>query len=160
MNKTTRAKLTWSVIIGAGAIAAILLTLNTYLLTAVQIPTQQEPQARAAITIIPANTPTPIGNLGLFNTPTATEIPARYNGIGVGDYVQITGTSGVGLRFRSSAGTDGTPLFLGMEAEVFKVKEGPKDKDGYTWWFLVAPYDEKRSGWAAANYLAVVTTNP
>jgi len=78
-------------------------------------------------------------------------------GIGVGMYVQITGTEGDGLRLRSGAGTTNPPRFLGREAEVFQVRDGPKDADGYTWWYLVTPYDESRSGWAAANFLAVVT---
>jgi len=43
-----------------------------------------------------------------------------------------------------------------MDAEVFEVKDGPKMADNFTWWFLEAPYDPGRSGWAAANYLKVV----
>ncbi len=31
-----------------------------------------------------------------------------------------------------------------------------KQADGYTWWYLVAPYDSTRAGWAAADFLAVV----
>jgi hypothetical protein len=46
--------------------------------------------------------------------------------------------------------------FLGLEAEVFQVSDGPRQVDGYTWWFLVAPYDASVQGWAVANYLAVV----
>jgi hypothetical protein len=45
---------------------------------------------------------------------------------------------------------------LGVEAEVFQVRDGPRDVDGYVWWFLVAPTDETRGGWAVSNYLAVV----
>jgi hypothetical protein len=43
-----------------------------------------------------------------------------------------------------------------MDAEVFEVKEGPKEADGFTWWYLVAPYDTNRSGWAASKFLTVV----
>jgi hypothetical protein len=43
-----------------------------------------------------------------------------------------------------------------MEAEVFLVKDGPKQSDGFTWWFLEAPYDPDRSGWAASSYLVMV----
>jgi len=28
------------------------------------------------------------------------------------------------------------------------------------WWFLVSPYDEARSGWAASGYLTVVEKQP
>jgi hypothetical protein len=45
---------------------------------------------------------------------------------------------------------------LGAEAEVFQVSDGPREIDGYTWWYLVGPYDESRRGWAVANYLSVV----
>ena len=42
------------------------------------------------------------------------------------------------------------------EFGIFLVKNGPQQADGYTWWYLVAPYDSTRAGWAAANFLAVV----
>jgi hypothetical protein len=76
--------------------------------------------------------------------------------IAVGAYVQITGTQGDGLRLRSGPGLATTQLFLGGDAEVFQVRDGPKEADGYIWWYLVAPYDESRAGWAAANFLSVV----
>jgi hypothetical protein len=47
-----------------------------------------------------------------------------------------------------------------MDSEVFMVKDGPKDADGFTWWFLEAPYDPQRSGWAASNYLQVIQSTP
>lgn len=93
----------------------------------------------------PTQTPAPGG--------TAT-LPAGQ--IGVGVYVQITGTGGDGLRIHSAPGQTSDTVFLGAEAETFQVKDGPKDADGYTWWYLVAPYDNTRAGWAAADFLAVV----
>jgi hypothetical protein len=36
------------------------------------------------------------------------------------------------------------------------VEDGPKDVDGFTWWYLVGPYDASRRGWAVSNYLSVV----
>ena len=32
---------------------------------------------------------------------------------------------------------------------MFLVEDGPQEVDGYIWWFLQAPYDETRNGWAA-----------
>ncbi len=84
-------------------------------------------------------------------TPTA---PAGT--IAVGVYVQITGTGGDGLRLRSVPGLTSELLFLGEDAEVFLVRDGPQEANGYTWWYLVAPYDESRAGWAASNFLTVV----
>ena len=46
--------------------------------------------------------------------------------------------------------------FLGAESEVFQVKDGPRSADSLTWWYLVAPYDANRNGWAAADFLAVI----
>ena len=111
----------------------------------------------ADLTIIPASTSTPIFTAVptidplLVGTPT---IPAGV--IAIGSYVQITGTDGDGLRLRSAPGVTSELLFLGEEAEVFQVKDGPKDANGYTWWYLVAPYDASRAGWAASNFLTVV----
>lgn len=76
--------------------------------------------------------------------------------IAIGSYVQITGTGGVGLRIRLAPGTDSAPQFIARENEVFLVKDGPVEKDGINWWFLVASYDNSRQGWAAGQYLAVV----
>ena len=82
--------------------------------------------------------------------------PTPIGQIGIGAYVQITGTEGAGLRIRATPGQNGDTVFLGEEEEIFKVKDGPQQADGHTWWYLVAPYDETRAGWAAADYLAVV----
>jgi len=79
--------------------------------------------------------------------------------MGVGSYVQIVGTDGFGLNIRSSAGLDSQINFLGLDAEVFEVREGPIESDGFTWWLLVTPVDENRSGWAASSYLSLVA-NP
>jgi len=59
---------------------------------------------------------------------------------------------------RAAPGLNGQFLFLSYDSEVFKVTEGPQDLDGHTWWHLVAPYDETRAGWAAADYLALVSS--
>jgi hypothetical protein len=111
----------------------------------------------ADLTIIPGPTSTsnsfltPTVNPNFLGTP--TPLPGV---IAINLYVQITGTEGEGLRFRSEPGLIGKPLFMGFDAEVFKVKDGPREADGYTWWYLVANYDDTRAGWAAANYLVVI----
>jgi hypothetical protein len=112
--------------------------------------------APADLNMIPAPThtpqfvPTPTVD-PLIGTPT---LPS--DTIGIGGYVQISGTEGDGLRIRSTAGLNGETVFRGEESEVFLVKDGPQEADGYTWWYLVAPYDETRTGWAVADFLAVV----
>jgi hypothetical protein len=110
----------------------------------------------ADLTIIPLPSPgaqpsTPTVDPRLLGS--ATPPPGQ---IAVNAYVQITGTGGDGLRIRSAAGLNSDTVFTGGESETFVVKDGPQQADGYTWWYLVAPYDSTRAGWAAADFLAVV----
>jgi hypothetical protein len=114
----------------------------------------------AVINIIAAPTDTPV-----LPTPTVTPIPTttldvppppEQGSISVGAYVKITGTGGDGLRVRTDPGLESETRLVGAEDEVFQVTEGPQEVDGYTWWFIVGPYDETRRGWVVANYLAVV----
>jgi len=111
----------------------------------------------AILTIIPApsTTPTPAPQ----EAASATATPnggVGPDGIAQGMYVQISGTGGDGLKMRSAPGVKSDTIFLGMEAEVYLVKDGPKLADGYTWWYLEAPYDSTRTGWAASKYLTIV----
>jgi hypothetical protein len=112
------------------------------------------------ITIIPAPAATALVAPTLPGALTATPTRVAPGMMGIGAYVQISGTGGDGLRLRSGPGKGNAPLFLGGESEAFLVKDGPKEADGFTWWFLVAPYDEQRKGWAVENYLSVVTSQP
>ena len=76
--------------------------------------------------------------------------------IGIGIFVQVSGTGGDGLRLRTGPGLTSEMQFLGLDGELFQVGDGPVDQDGYTWWFVVGSYDETRQGWAAAEFLEVV----
>jgi hypothetical protein len=107
----------------------------------------------ADLTIIPPSTSTPSPTQIPTPAGTGTVVPGQ---IGVGAYVQITGTEGAGLRIRSAPGLNSDTVFQGQEAETFQVTDGPQQADGYTWWYLVAPYDKTRAGWAAADFLAAV----
>lgn len=139
-----------TLVIGAAVIAGILL------LKPAQVELTRE--ATAVLTIVPAPTSTIGGQMSLFATPTATQpaLSITIEGIRVGLFVQISGTGGDGLRLRREPGTNTDILFLGYESEVFKVVDGPKEADGFTWWYLTAPYDEKRSGWAASRFLRII----
>ncbi len=142
---------------GAVGVAVLLFALALGLLSWLK-PAAPGPAPTAAIIVIPAPSSTATPNQA-FATPTGTPPAEAVGGISLGMYVQISGTEGEGLRLRSGPGITNSPLFLGMDAEVFKVQEGPKLADGYTWWYLVAPYDQNRSGWAASDYLTVVSTD-
>jgi len=110
--------------------------------------------APADLTIIPASTSTsavpPTATLDPF-APSATP-----TGLLLGNYVQITGTEGQGLKIRVTPGLDGEFKFLAYDAEVFVVQDGPQTVDGYVWWYLVAPYDDTRAGWAASDFLSFI----
>ena len=146
------------VILGALGIAGLLI-----FITLISVgwtkpgPLREYGFAPADLTVIPAPTSTP--NV----TPTYTPDPLIVGTptlapdvIGVGGYVQIIGTDGEGLRLRSDPGLNGTPAFLGFDEEVFEVHDGPQAIDGYIWWYLVAPYDETRAGWAVADFLGAI----
>jgi hypothetical protein len=143
------------VILGALGLAALLT-----LITAISIGLTTARQnaeigfAPADLTVIPAPTSTSSA------PPTPTIDPfaptAAPTGIGIGNYVQISGTDGEGLRIRSDPGLNGNFEFLGYDSEVFIVQDGPREVDGFVWWYLVAPYDETRNGWAAADFLAYI----
>lgn len=154
----TKRWLSVGTILGGVLIALLLLGLvfiMTRLLypapSAVAVPT-------AVLKVISAATPTSLVIPGQTPLPSATPTldPSIYGGIGIGQYVQINGTGGDGLRLRSGAGTENPPLFLGFESEVFLVQEGPKEAGGMIWWMLVSPTDEMRKGWASARYLALI----
>ena len=145
------------VILGALVIAGLLL-LATLILIGWTSP-RFAPDvgfAPADLTMIPAPTHTP--NILPTSTldPVSAAATPEVDVIAAGGYVQINGTEGDGLRIRSSHGLNADTVFRGEEAEVFIVKEGPQTADGYTWWYVVAPYDETRAGWAASEFLAVI----
>jgi len=146
------------VLLGALGIAGFLLLITFIFIGWTKPdPNREFGFAPADLTVIPAPTSTPEVTATftpdplIYGTPTlAPDV------IGVGGYVQITGTEGEGLRLRSDPGLNGTSVFLGYDEEVFEVRDGPQNADGYTWWYLVAPYDETRAGWAAEDFLGAI----
>lgn len=145
------------VVLGALGIASVLLILSLAIGFGFTTPNPDSDGFQLAdLTVIPGPTSTP----RFVPTPThdpalgtATPLPGE---IAVNGYVQISGTDGEGLRLRDAPGLSGEPLFLGFDAEVFLVNEGPTEADGYFWWYLIAPYDDTRSGWAASAFLEFV----
>lgn len=116
---------------------------STAVINIISVPT--------ATPVLPTVTPTALP------TPTSNVPPSPEAGsLSVGAFVQISGTGGDGLRIRSEASLQGSVQALGIEAEVFQITDGPREADGYTWWYLTAPYEEARRGWAVANYLQVI----
>ena len=150
----------WPVVIASILIAFALLAMTC--VVGMLIPSAQgiEEVPKAKISIISGPTSTTFAP-----TPTTTRVPSVTPNmppspmpgmIGVTSYVQIFGTEGSGLNIRESAGLSSQVNFLAYDSEVFEVRDGPVVVDDLTWWFIVTPVDETRSGWAAANYLTIV----
>jgi hypothetical protein len=121
--------------------------------------TYSQAPATAILSIIQAPTETPIPQITLTPTsePSSSQgVPLPSGPIAIGDYVQVSGTGGDGLRLHATAGVSSEVRYVAIEAEVFLVQEGPNESDGYTWWLLQDPYNEIVVGWGVSNYLSVV----
>lgn len=113
-----------------------------------------EQNRTAELTIIPYCTLTPTS----IPLDTKQQITVRYvspEGFSIGAFVQIMNTQGAGLKIRSNPGTGDEVLFIGMDGDLFKIIDGPDEKDGFVWWKLAGFSDKKLEGWAAANYLTL-----
>ncbi len=149
--------ITPGVIFGALVIAGGLFLLLVFSLWLGRPPAIPVGQVTAALAVIPAPTATSLPSPTPVENASTTTPPSPGGGtIAVGMYVEISGTEGAGLRLRVEPGLDHTPQFLGLEDEVFKVEDGPQEADGYVWWYLVAPFEPERRGWAVSNYLVPI----
>ena len=122
-------------------------------------PPQTE-EFEMALTFLPAPTQTlPLVTIQptIEPTPTPTIIPLSMPGLIPREaYVQIANTGGVGLNLRSEPSRSSSINYLGLESEVFIVRDGPITADDLSWYYLVGFYDDTRNGWAAANYLEII----
>jgi hypothetical protein len=59
----------------------------------------------------------------------------------------------------ASAAVASEVRYVAIESEVFLVKDGPIEADGYTWWQLEDPYNKTMVGWGVSIYLST-TRNP
>ena len=139
-----------SVVIGGGLILFLMLLINW------NRPYQEQSMwVTAALTVIPA----PSATVTVFTTfeefpigsPASDLLPL--DDLRIGTFVKVSGTEGAGLRLRSEPGLESEPLYLGLEDEIFKIEDGPIEMDGYHWWYLTAPFDSSRNGWAVSIYL-------
>ncbi len=156
-----RALFSLPVLISAVGMGCLLLALS-FIGLGVLVPSEPAGYPTAGLTVIAGSTATPyVPTATPTRVPTATSNlpPSPLPGmIGVGSSVQIFGTEGAGLNIREQPGL-GTPIrFVALDSEVFEVRDGPQVVDDITWWFLVTPLDEARSGWAAANYLSLISS--
>lgn len=160
MIKTLKLFLNFKIILVAIFFALVVFAVLVGLLWSSRGKTGSQMPATAILSVIDAPTETPIRPADTptpATTPTPTQQePVQSGNIAIGDYVQVSGTGGEGLRLHSTAGISSEVHYIAIESEVFIVKDGPVDADGYTWWLLQDPYSENATGWGAANYLTVV----
>jgi hypothetical protein len=144
------------VITGALVVAILLLLVTLGLLYGTRPEPAPASLGTAVLHVIRAPTGTPLPTVTpLVTAPSpGTQLPEGE--IAINSYVQVTGTSGEGLRLRADAGLDKQILILGNDGEIFQVREGPKEIDGYIWWYLVSSQDETHRGWAVADFLQPV----
>lgn len=76
--------------------------------------------------------------------------------IPLGSTVMVTGTEGAGLALRQGPGVSYSWMAIGNEGELFLVQDGPRENDGYVWWFIADPQNPDRVGWAAGDFLVMV----
>ncbi len=101
--------------------------------------------------VVWTTTPTPIP----MELPTPTPAPVT-PGMEIGVRVQVIGTGGAGLNIRSEPGTEAERVAVATEGEALLVVGGPRDADGYVWWFVRDEVTPEREGWAAQDFLALV----
>jgi hypothetical protein len=147
-----RSLFTSRVLLAGLALAIIMFAATLTLLWFTRPESKSVTPADAILNITPAPTatlapPTP------EPTPTATAAPQSPEGLAIGQNAQVFGTGGEGLRLRAAPGLNGEILLLGSEGEIYRVQDGPQQVDGYTWWLLVDPNDQTRTGWAVADFL-------
>jgi hypothetical protein len=158
MNFNFRRILTSRTMAGALGVTVLLLILIFIWIEWTAPPAPVPGNFLAVLTVIPAPSSTPpIPPTATLDPNAPTVIPTPAPGqIAIGSYVQIKGTDGQGLRLRSAPGLNSDQLFLGYDSEVYLVQDGPSPADGYTWYYLVAPYEANRAGWAASDFLNLI----
>ena len=73
--------------------------------------------------------------------------------LAVGMQVRVANVGEQELNIRSLPGVAGSQvLFRAAEGSAFKILDGPRPADGFTWWQIQDPASQL-GGWAVANYL-------
>ena len=165
MNKSSGHFINYKVVIGAIVFGVGIFAVLVAILWSAKTSLIAQAPSTAILKVIEAPTQTPFG-LVPTPTPTPTSIPTSSSPAGptpvgsgliaVGNYVKVSGTEGEGLRLHSTAGVSSKVNYVAIESELFLVKDGPIEADGYVWWELEDPYTSNAVGWGVSNYLAVV----
>lgn len=142
-----------------GSVGALVFSIAILTGFVARVSGSSDAQATPIVTILSPPTATvlvqtqPASNPTVEPTLSPTLPPSAFDAFQEGQLVAVSETGGDGLRIRNQPGLAMMISFVALENEVFEVAGGPIEIDGYTWWFLVNPYDVSKSGWAASNFL-------
>jgi hypothetical protein len=143
---------------GVGAVVAVVIIIAAIFISAMNRLSHANEEQSIDITVVPFSSST--ATQGQVDVDiTATVLPERTPDSGeviiysMGELVEIYGTEGDGLRLRNAPGLDATINELALENEVFEIRGGPEELDGYVWWFLINPYNNTIQGWSVGNFL-------
>jgi hypothetical protein len=142
----------WVWLLGAALALVIVIVVWVAMFTS-PLPSVPADAVAPYFTVFPPPSFTPVPPT-LTVTPLVTPTPAlptvAPGSIGIGVMVEVTED---GLRLRDTPSLKGRILSQASAHELFKVVDGPRQADGYTWWLLQGVYDTTRQGWAVENYL-------
>jgi len=99
----------------------------------------------------PPSTPTPILATMTHSPTSVSTIPVK---VGIGAYVRVAGTGGIGLRFRSGPGVDYITWRIIPDGEILYITGGPEMANGVAWWRAVD--QTGLVGWAAERSMVPV----
>ncbi len=97
----------------------------------------------ASGSVVTATVPLPAPTI-----PTPSPVPGTFQ---IGQRVEVFGTEGQGIRFRTGPGLNYITTTILQDGVVLTVVGGPEQADGFTWWRL--QMDTGAVGWAAAGNL-------
>ncbi len=143
---------------GVGVILAIFSIFVIVLIAVLNRANRAKEQPPIEITVVAYQTGTATPRQNEESTvepqsPLFTPITGEVVFYSIGELVEIYGTEGDGLRLRNAPGLSATINVLALENEVYEVRGGPEEIDGYVWWFLINPYDNEIQGWSAGTFL-------
>ncbi len=143
---------------GVGVILAIFPISVLVLIAAFNRSTRAKVQPAIEITVVAYQTGTATPRQNEESTvetlsPLLTPNPGEVVYFSIGELVEVFGTEGDGLRLRNAPGLGATINVLALENEVYEVRGGPEEMDGYVWWFLINPYDNEIQGWSVGIFL-------
>ena len=152
--RAPRSIIRWWTWLVALILAVVAILIGWAVMVSWPLPTPSA-SAQPLFTVLPPPTLTPPQVVVVPGEETATPIPPTPlpGFFGVGGTVSVVGTGRDGLRLRETPSLGGRILLLALENEVFVVRDGPRESDGYTWWYLEGLIDQSRKGWGVQNYL-------